>query len=197
MKTFRKDFFWGGATAANQFEGAWNVDGKGPSVSDMCTNGTKDTPKRITATIEENTLYPSHEAIDFYHHYKEDIKLFADMGFNVFRFSIAWTRIFPTGMEQEPNEAGLAFYDNVIDECRKYNIEPLITISHYEMPYALVEKYNGWYGRECIELFERYCHAIFERYKDKVVYWLTFNEINSGTMPMGNVLSLGSVQVYT
>ena len=197
MKTFRKDFFWGGATAANQFEGAWNVDGKGPSVSDMCTNGTKDTPKRITATIEENTLYPSHEAIDFYHHYKEDIKLFADMGFNVFRFSIAWTRIFPTGMEQEPNEAGLAFYDNVIDECRKYNIEPLITISHYEMPYALVEKYNGWYGRECIELFERYCHAIFERYKDKVVYWLTFNEINSGTMPMGNVLSLGTVQGYT
>ena len=197
MKTFRKDFFWGGATAANQFEGAWNVDGKGPSVSDMCTNGTKDAPKRITATIEENTLYPSHEAIDFYHHYKEDIKLFADMGFNVFRFSIAWTRIFPTGMEEKPNEAGLKFYDNVIDECRKYNIEPLITISHYEMPYALVEKYNGWYGRECIELFERYCHAIFERYKDKVVYWLTFNEINSGTMPMGNVLSLGTVKGYT
>ena len=197
MKTFRKDFFWGGATAANQFEGAWNVDGKGPSVPDMCTTGSKDTPKRITATIEENTLYPSHEAIDFYHHYKEDIKLFADMGFNVFRFSIAWTRIFPTGMEKEPNEAGLKFYDNVIDECRKYNIEPLITISHYEMPYALVEKYNGWYGRECIELFERYCHAIFDRYKDKVVYWLTFNEINAGTMPMGNVLSLGTVKGYT
>ena len=197
MRKFREDFLWGGATAANQFEGAWDVDGKGASVSDMCTNGTKDTPKRITTTIEPNTLYPSHEAIDFYHHYAEDIKLFAEMGYNVFRFSIAWTRIFPTGMEKEANEAGLAFYDKVIDECRKYNIEPLITISHYEMPYALVEKYNGWYGRECIECFENYCHAIFERYKDKVKYWLTFNEINAGTMPMGNVLSLGTVQGYS
>ncbi|MCR5527410.1 MAG: family 1 glycosylhydrolase [Lachnospiraceae bacterium] len=197
MKTFRKDFLWGGATAANQFEGAWDVDGKGASVSDMCTNGTKDTPKRITTTIEEGTLYPSHEAIDFYHHYAEDIKLFAEMGFTVFRFSIAWTRIFPTGMEKEPNEAGLAFYDKVIDECRKYDIEPLITISHYEMPYALVEKCNGWYGRECIGYFENYCHALFARYKDKVKYWLTFNEINSATMSMGNVLSLGTVQGYT
>ncbi len=197
MRTFRKDFLWGGATAANQFEGAWNVDGKGASVSDMCTNGTRDCAKRITTTIEPDTLYPSHEAIDFYNHYAEDIKLFAEMGFKVFRFSIAWTRIFPTGMEQEANEEGLKFYDRVIDECRKYNIEPLITISHYEMPYALVEKYNGWYGRECIELFERYCHAIFERYKDKVVYWLTFNEINAGTMPMGNVLSLGTVQGFS
>ncbi len=197
MRTFREDFLWGGATAANQFEGAWDVDGKGASVSDMCTNGTKDTPKRITTTIEPNTLYPSHEAIDFYHHYAEDIKLFAEMGYKVFRFSIAWTRIFPTGMEKEANKAGLDFYDKVIDECRKYNIEPLITISHYEMPYALVEKYNGWFGRECIECFENYCHAIFERYKDKVTYWLTFNEINAGTMPMGNVLSLGTVQGYS
>ncbi|MCR5777765.1 MAG: family 1 glycosylhydrolase [Lachnospiraceae bacterium] len=197
MRTFREDFLWGGATAANQFEGAWDVDGKGASVSDMCTNGTKDTPKRITTIIEPGTLYPSHEAIDFYHHYAEDIKLFAEMGYKVFRFSIAWTRIFPTGMEKEANEAGLEFYDRVIDECRKYNIEPLITISHYEMPYALVEKYNGWFGRECIEYFENYCHAIFERYKDKVKYWLTFNEINAGTMPMGNVLSLGTVQGYS
>ena len=197
MRTFREDFLWGGATAANQFEGAWDVDGKGASVSDMCTNGTKDTPKRITTTIEPGTLYPSHEAIDFYHHYAEDIKLFAEMGYKVFRFSIAWTRIFPTGMEKEANKAGLDFYDKVIDECRKYNIEPLITISHYEMPYALVEKYNGWFGRECIECFENYCHAIFERYKDKVTYWLTFNEINAGTMPMGNVLSLGTVQGYS
>lgn len=197
MNTFRKDFLWGGATAANQFEGAWNLDGKGPSVSDMCTNGTHDVPKRITTTIEENTLYPSHEAIDFYHHYKEDIKLFAEMGFKVFRFSIGWTRIFPTGMEDKPNEAGLKFYEDVVDECRKYNIEPLITLSHYEMPYALVEKYNGWYGRECIELFVKYCEAVFERLKGKVKYFLTFNEINSGTMPMGNVLSLGTVQGYS
>ena len=138
-KTFRKDFLWGGATAANQFEGAWNVDGKGPSVSDMCTNGSYEVPKRITNTIEEGTFYPSHEASDFYHHYKEDIKLMAEMGFKTYRLSIAWTRIFPTGMEEEPLEEGLAFYDKVFDELNKYRIEPLVTISHYEMPYALVE----------------------------------------------------------
>ena len=197
MKGFRKDFLWGGATAANQYEGAWDVDGKGPSVSDMCTNGSHTTPKRITREFEEGTLYPSREATDFYHHYQEDIALAAEMGFKCFRMSIAWTRIFPTGMEKEPNEAGLAFYDKVFDECRKYGIEPLVTISHYEMPYALVEKCNGWEGRECIEYYMNYCKAVFERYKDKVKYWLTFNEINSGTMPMGSVLSLGTIKGYT
>ncbi|HIY21984.1 MAG TPA: 6-phospho-beta-glucosidase [Candidatus Flavonifractor merdigallinarum] len=194
---FSKDFLWGGATAANQFEGAWNVDGKGPSVSDMCTNGSHATPKRITATLEPNTLYPSHEAIDFYHHYEEDIALFAEMGFNCFRMSINWTRIFPTGEEETPNEAGLAFYDKVFDCCLSHHIEPLVTISHYEMPYALVEKYNGWEGRECIALFEKYCKVIFERYQHKVKYWLTFNEINSGTTKLGNVLSTSTVKGYT
>jgi len=188
---------WGGATAANQLEGAWDLDGKGPAVPDMCTNGTVDRPKRITTTIEPDTLYPSHEAIDFYHHYKEDIALFAEMGFNVFRLSIAWTRIFPTGMEDEPNEAGLAFYDAVFDECKKQGIEPLVTLSHYEMPYALVEKCNGWEGRECIDYFVKYAQVVFDRYQGKVKYWLTFNEINAGTMPMGNVLSVGTVKGYS
>ena len=197
MDGFRKDFLWGGATAANQYEGAWNVDGKGPSVSDMCTNGTHTTPKRITQVFETGTLYPSHEATDFYHHYKEDIALFAEMGFKIFRMSIAWTRIFPTGIENGPNEAGLEFYNNVFDECRKYGIEPLVTISHYEMPYALVEKFNGWESRECIDYYMNYCKAIFEKYKDKVKYWLTFNEINAGTMPMGSVLSLGTIRGYS
>ncbi|MDO4634061.1 MAG: 6-phospho-beta-glucosidase [Eubacteriales bacterium] len=197
MSVLREDFLWGGAVAANQFEGAWNVDGKGASVSDHCTNGSHTSPKRLTVNIEEGTLYPSHEAIDFYHHYEEDIRLFAEMGFKVFRTSINWTRIFPTGMEKEPNEAGLAFYDRVFEECQKYGIEPLVTISHYELPYALVEKYNGWEGRELIELFEHYCHVIFERYQDKVKYWLTFNEINAGTMPMGAVLSTGTVKGFT
>ncbi len=191
MQKFRNDFLWGGATAANQFEGAWNVDGKGPSDADMCTNGTHTTPKKITRTIEPGLFYPSHEAIDFYHHYKEDIALFAEMGFKTFRLSIAWTRIFPTGMETEPNEAGLQFYDNVFDECRKYNIEPLVTISHYEMPFELTKKYNGWSGRECINFYVRYCETIFERYKNKVKYWLTFNEINCGATPFGGYLSLG------
>jgi 6-phospho-beta-glucosidase len=196
MSVLRDDFLWGGAVAANQLEGAWNVDGKGPSTSDMCTNGSHAVPKRVTRTILPDTLYPSHEAIDFYHHYEEDIALFAEMGFKCFRTSINWTRIFPTGMEEEPNEKGLEFYDRVFDCCKKHGIEPLITISHYELPFALVEKYNGWEGRELIELFERYCHVIFARYQGKVKYWLTFNEINAGTMPMGTVLSTGTFRGY-
>ncbi len=195
--SFPKNFLWGGAVAANQCEGAWDVDGKGPSTSDMCTNGSHTTPKRVTTKIEPGTLYPSHEAIDFYHHYEEDIALFAEMGFKCFRTSINWTRIFPTGMESQPNEKGLEFYDKVFDCCKKHGIEPLVTISHYELPYALVEKCNGWEGREVIGYFETYCKVIFERYKDKVKYWLTFNEINSGTMPFGAVLSAGTVKGYS
>jgi 6-phospho-beta-glucosidase len=193
---FRKDFLWGGACAANQFEGAWDVDGKGPSVPDMCTNGSATTPKWITTAIRPDKLYPSHEAIDFYHHYEEDIALFAEMGFKVFRTSINWTRIFPTGMETEPNEKGLEFYDKVFDCCKKHNIEPLVTICHYELPYALVEKYNGWAGRELIDYYMNYCKAIFERYKDKVKYWLTFNEINCGTRPNGNLMALSTCRGY-
>ncbi len=197
MKGFKSDFLWGGATAANQYEGAWNVDGKGDSVSDHCTNGTHTTAKRVTPQYEDNTLYPSREATDFYHHYKEDIALAAEMGFKVLRMSIAWTRIFPTGMETEANEAGLAFYDKVFDECLKYNIEPLVTISHYEMPYALVESHNGWESRDTIEYFMNYSKTLLDRYHEKVKYWLTFNEINAGTMPLGSVLSLGTIKGYS
>lgn len=196
MSVLRKDFLWGGATAANQFEGAWNVDGKGPSVSDMCTNGSNKVPKWVTTTIHPDRLYPSHEAIDFYHHYEEDIGLFAEMGFNVFRLSINWTRIFPTGMEEQPNEAGLAFYDRVFDCCKKHGIEPLVTLSHYELPYALVERCNGWASREVIEYFMRYCKTVFDRYQHKVKYWLTFNEINIGCMPFGAVMSTGTIQGF-
>ena len=193
---FPKGFLWGGACAANQFEGAWDVDGKGDSVADHCTNGSNTNPKRITVDFEPGALYPSHEAIDFYHHYEEDIALFAEMGFKVFRTSINWTRIYPTGEEETPNEAGLAFYDRVFDCCKKYGIEPLVTISHYELPYALVEKYNGWADRRLVDCYVRYCKTIFERYKDKVKYWLTFNEINMGALPTGNLMALGLVQGY-
>ena len=186
-----KDFLWGGATAANQFEGGWNVDGKGSSTSDMLTAGTHTIPRKITKETIDGLNYPSHEAIDFYHRYKEDIKLFAEMGFKVFRMSIAWTRILPNGDDKEPNEAGLKFYDDVFDELKKYNIEPLVTISHYEMPFNLTKKYNGWASRNVIDFFVNYCNVIFNRYKDKVKYWLTFNEINCGTMPMGGYLGLG------
>lgn len=196
MNKLRKDFLWGGAVAANQIEGAWDADGKGISVPDMCTAGTVDEPKIITVEVDNSRYYPSHEAVDFYHRYKEDIKLLAGMGFKVFRFSVAWTRIFPTGREENPNSAGLEFYGAVVEECRKYNIEPLITLSHYEMPYALVEEFNGWESRECVDLFMKFARTVVDYLGDRVKYYLTFNEINAGTMPMGNVLSLGTVKGY-
>jgi 6-phospho-beta-glucosidase len=188
---FPKDFLWGGATAANQFEGGYREGGKGLSTADVMTGGTHTTPRKITKELEEGTYYPSHEAIDFFHHYKEDIKLFAEMGFKTFRLSISWTRVFPNGDELEPNEEGLKFYDDVFAELKKYNIEPLVTISHYEAPFGLTKKYNGWAGREVIDCYVRYCEAIFKRYKDVVKYWLTFNEINCLTMPFGAFMGAG------
>lgn len=188
---FKPGFLWGGATAANQCEGAWNEDGKGVSCSDICTGGKFGQSKMITPVLQEGTFYPSREAIDHYHRFKEDIALFAEMGFKCYRFSIAWTRIFPNGDEAEPNEAGLKHYEEVIDECRKYGIEPLITISHYEVPFGLTKKCNSWVSREMIGYFLNYCRAIFTRYKGKVKYWLTFNEINSSTTAMGALLNQG------
>ena len=170
---FPRNFLWGGATAANQCEGAYLEVGKGLSIQDVL-------PKGFKVITEEPT--PDNlklKGIDYYHRYKEDIKLFAGMGFKVYRFSIAWSRIFPTGEEAQPNEAGLKFYDDVIDECHKFGIEPLITISHYETPLALARKYNGWSNRIMIDLYLKYCQVLFERYKGKVKYWITFNEINS------------------
>lgn len=181
IMAFRRDFLWGGATAANQYEGAWNVDGKGASVSDHCTNGSHTTPKRITREFEEGTLYSSHEATDFYHHYKEDIALAHEMGFKVFRMSINWTRIFPTGMEDTPNEKGLEFYDKVFDELNKYGIEPLVTISHYEMPYALVEECNGWASRRCMVYVDKYDDGtgdLSRKKKDSFIWYKKVIEIN-------------------
>ncbi|WP_434643465.1 glycoside hydrolase family 1 protein [Thermoanaerobacterium thermosaccharolyticum] len=189
IKKFPEGFLWGGATAANQCEGAYNEGGKGLSTADILTSGSRTAPRRITPVLEEGAYYPSHEAIDFYHRYKEDIKLFAEMGFKVFRMSIAWTRIFPNGDDAEPNEEGLKFYDNVFAELKKYNIEPLVTISHYEAPYNLTKKYNGWADRKVIDFYVKYCETIFKRYKDVVKYWLTFNEINALTMPFGTFIA--------
>lgn len=186
-----ENFLWGGATAANQCEGAWDRDGKGVSVADICTGGKFGQSKRITPVLEEGTFYPSHEAIQHYDRFRQDIALFAEMGFKCYRFSIAWTRIFPNGDETEPNEAGLRHYEEVIDECLKYGIEPLITISHYEVPFGLTKKCNAWVSRDMIDYFLNYCRAIFTRYKGKVKYWLTFNEINSASEPMGALLNQG------
>lgn len=173
-KNFPKDFLWGGAVAANQCEGAYNEDGKGLSTQDIA-------PKGITGPITEKPTKDNMKliGIDFYHRYKEDVKLFAEMGFKVFRTSIAWSRIFPNGDDKEPNEKGLQFYDNLFDECLKYGMQPLVTISHYETPLALAKNYDGWKNRKLVGFFEKYVRTIFARYKDKVKYWLTFNEINS------------------
>lgn len=189
--TFRKDFLWGGATAANQCEGAWDQDGKGISTADICTGGKFGQSKYITPNLQEETFYPSHEAVRHYENFREDIALFAEMGFKCYRFSINWTRIFPNGDEKEPNEAGLRHYEEVIDECLKYGIEPMITISHYEVPFGLTKKCNAWASREMIDHYLRYCHAIFTRYKGKVKYWLTFNELNSATVVTGAFLNQG------
>jgi 6-phospho-beta-glucosidase len=174
MNQFPKNFLWGGAVAANQCEGAYNEDGKGLSIQDVMPHGIK-TPHTDLPTADNMKLI----GIDFYHQYPEDIKLFAEMGFKTFRTSIAWSRIFSQGDDREPNEKGLAFYDRLFDECHKYGIEPLVTLSHYETPLHLAKKYDGWVNRELIAFYERYVRTVFARYKDKVKYWLTFNEINS------------------
>lgn len=188
---FPKEFLWGGAVAANQCEGAWNVDGKKESICDHLTSGSINKNRKFTSKILPKENYPSHKAVDFYHHYKEDIALLAQMGFKVFRLSIAWSRIFPNGNDELPNEEGLQFYDDVFDECLKYSIEPLVTLSHFEIPYHLVKEYQGFTNRKVISFFERYARTVFERYKNKVKYWVTFNEINFATMPMGNLEVLG------
>lgn len=179
MTTFKDGFLWGGAVAAHQLEGGWQEGGKGISVADVMTAGRHGVAREITSGVLEGKYYPNHEAIDFYHRYKEDIALFAEMGFKCFRTSIAWTRIFPKGDELEPNEEGLQFYDNLFDECLKNGIEPVITLSHFEMPYHLVTEYGGWKNRKLIDFFARFAEVVFKRYKDKVKYWMTFNEINN------------------
>lgn len=171
---FPEGFLWGGAVAANQCEGAYNEDGKGLSTQDVTPKGIKG-----PATKEPTPDNMKLVGIDFYHRYKEDVRLFAEMGFKVFRTSIAWSRIFPNGDEEQPNEKGLQFYDDLFDECLKYGIEPLVTISHYETPLHLATAYDGWVNRKLIGFYENYVRTIFARYKDKVKYWLTFNEINS------------------
>ncbi|WP_227935357.1 glycoside hydrolase family 1 protein [Alkalihalobacillus deserti] len=185
-KRFPEGFLWGGATAANQLEGAYQEGGKGLNLADVLPGG-KDRYKLLTSTgfnfemDESKYVYPNHTGIDFYHRYKEDIALFAEMGFKVFRLSIAWSRIFPKGDELTPNEEGLAFYDRVFDELQKYGIEPLVTIAHYETPLHLIKEYGGWRNRKLVDFFERYVTVLFNRYKGKVKYWLTFNEINGAT----------------
>lgn len=202
---FPEKFLWGGATAANQYEGAYAEDGKGLNTADVIIAGSHTTPRVITwknpktgetgttgigfasamefpegaiPAVLDGEYYPSHGATDFYHHYKEDIALMGEMGFKAFRLSMNWARIFPNGDDETPNEKGLAFYDAVFDECKKYGIEPLVTLAHYETPLALTIKYGGWINRKLVGFFEKYAKTVFAHYNGKVKYWLTFNEIN-------------------
>ena len=187
---FPEGFLWGGATAANQCEGAWNEDGKGMTIQDCLefrAGNIKDMHKQFAFTSEDLRIaqtetdinYPKRRGIDHYHHYKEDIDLFAEMGFKIYRMSICWSRIFPNPEDDEPNQKGIEFYTNVFKECKKYNIEPLVTLSHYDVPVHLINKYRGWYGRECVDLFAKYAKTCFEYFGQYVKYWLTFNEVDA------------------
>ena len=201
---FQKDFLWGGAIAANQAEGAWNKDGRGPAKTDVTTGGSVKEPRYVTFidqdgnpgkvrngqpipdgakyAVLDDYYYPNHDGIDFYHHYKEDIALFAEMGFKMFRLSISWSRLYPHGDEEIPNQKGIEFYRHVFKECQKYGIEPLVTIWHFDTPLYLEEHYGGWNNRKLIDFYERYARTCFTEYKGLVKYWLTFNEINNTIM---------------
>ena len=188
---FPKNFLWGGATAANQYEGGWNEGGKGESICDHITGGSFSSPRIFTKQIKQNLYYPSHVAVDFYHRWKEDIALMAELGFKSYRMSINWARILPNGDDENPNVEGIEFYHNIFLECKKYGIEPIVTLSHYEIPYSLSERYNGWASRKTIDAFRHYCEIVFTAYRNEVKYWLTFNEINSGALGVNELLSLG------
>lgn len=179
---FPEGFLWGGAIAANQAEGAYLEDGKGLSSVDLLPSGDnrRNFMKGYIPSLAPlaGEFYPSHEAIDFYHRYKEDVALFAEMGFKALRVSISWARIYPTGEEDTPNEAGLQFYDDLFDELLRYSIQPVVTLAHFDVPVQLIERYGSWRSRKMVKLFERYSRTVFARYKDKVKYWMTFNEIN-------------------
>jgi 6-phospho-beta-glucosidase len=215
--SFPKGFYWGGATAANQYEGGWNEGGRGPALTDFTTGGSVKEARKVTWLDKEGHghasaqvpfddslpkgavkyacldgyLYPNHEGTDFYHHYKEDIKLMAEMGFRMFRMSISWSRIYPHGDEDVPNQAGIEFYRDVFKELKKYNIEPLVTIHHFDTPIYLIEKYGDWQDRIFIEYFVKYAETVFTEYKGLVRYWLTFNEINN-TLNVINMFGNGT-----
>ena len=204
---FKEGFFWGGATAANQVEGAWNEDGRGPAMTDVTTGGSAKEPRKITAVAADGShitlkrkeklpegahyavldeyYYPNHFGVDEYHRYEEDIALFAEMGFKMYRMSISWSRLFPHGDETEPNKAGVEHYRKVFECLRKHNIEPLVTIWHFDTPLYLEEHYNGWNNRQLVDFYVRFAETCFKEYKGLVKYWLTFNEINNTVMFLG------------
>lgn len=205
-KTFPPNFLWGGAIAANQCEGSWDRDGKKPNVTDVLVGIGSQSPalrwneqtKKYEMFLDENKDYLSHKGIDFYNRYKDDLKLMSGIGFNCFRTSIAWSRVFPNGDEELPNEKGLEFYDSLIDEMLSLGMEPVITLSHYETPLYLMTEYGGWSNKKLIGFWNNYISVLFERFKDKVKYWLTFNEVNNlmkNSFVAGAVLATNPINV--
>ena len=201
---FPKDFLWGGAIAANQAEGAWNLDGKGPNQGDIEILPDEYSRKNIVgfshtkddidkALRDQNGYYPRRHGIDFYHTFDNDFALMKEMGFKCFRTSFNWSRIFPTGIEKSPNEIGLQYYDRLIDSMLSKGIEPVMTISHYEMPTYLCQEYNGWHSREVIDYFLNFCQVLLKRYQEKVKYWIVINQINM-TEDFGEFASLGMLK---
>lgn len=209
MSHFPKDFLWGGATSAAQYEGGWNEGGRGPTLNDVTTGGSVDSPRMITwidkygsphasssfnftlpegasYAVLEDYYYPNHIGSDFYHHWKEDIQLFAEMGFKVFRLSISWSRLFPTGLEEEPNPEGIEFYRRIFNELKVHHIEPLVTLWHFDTPLHLEEELGGWNDRALIDLYAHFAQTCFENFKGLVKYWLTFNEINHSLIVLEN-----------
>lgn len=192
-KSFPKDFLWGASTAANQCEGAYLADGKGLSVADVLASDPEKGFRIETATVEDGKFYASHRAVDMYNRIDEDIALMKELGLKAYRMSIAWTRIFPNGDDELPNEAGLRYYDHVFDELKKAGIEPVVTLSHYEPPLHMAAQ-GGWSNRKMIDCFVKYAETVFTRYKGKVKYYLTFNEINCMQVPFG-IMTAGGMQM--
>lgn len=190
---FPNGFLWGGATAATQCEGSWNVGGKGPTILDHCTNGDKNHPRRVTTAIEPGAFYPSHRGCRQYDHMEEDIELFAEMGFKTYRMSINWARIYPNGDDATPNQEGIAYYRRLFEKCRECGIEPTVTMTHYDIPWNLCTKYGGWRDRRLIGLFLRYARTIFTEFKGLVTRWLTFNELNFSTVTYGEIVTSGII----
>lgn len=190
---FPDNFLWGGATAATQVEGAWNIDGKGATIIDHCTVGGKNQPRLITMDINDKHFYPSHNGAKQYERYEEDIELFAEMGFKSYRTSINWARIFPNGDDEKPNQAGLDYYHRMFTKCKEMGIEPIITMTHYDIPWNLCVKYGGWKNRKLIDMFVRYAKVILTEYKGLVKHWMTFNEINFGTTAYGETVTGGNI----
>lgn len=192
-KAFPENFLWGGATAATQCEGAWNADGKGETILDHCTTGDREHPRLVTMIVDPQYTYPTHEGCREYERYEEDIALYAQMGFRTYRMSVNWARIYPNGDDKEPNRAGIEHYRKLFQECRRYGIEPTVTITHYDIPWNLCVKYGGWSNPELIGFYMNYVKTLFTEYKGLVKRWLTFNEINFGTVTYGEVVTAGII----